>query len=98
MKKIKKYISTIKDEMESAKSYAEKYINYKIEEENNIAEKYKQFANQELEHGNFAHTLAEEYIQKLSKVMPASPEMKEKWNESHQSYISEYNEIKAMLK
>lgn len=97
MKKIKKYVSMIKDEIESAECYAEKYIESLAMGESSAAEKYKLFAQQEIEHGMFIHQIAEDFITKVSKVITPPEEMKEKWNEAHLDYIEKVREIKSML-
>ena len=87
----------IKDEMESAECYAEKYIEAKAMGETSYAEKYKLFAQQEIEHGMFIHSLAADFINKVSKVFEAPVEMREKWNDAHEEYVAKVNEIKSML-
>lgn len=97
MKKIKKLIHSIKDEICSAEHYAEEYINHKIEGDNSIAERYKQFAQQEIEHATFIHSVTADYISKLSKVMTAPPDMTERWAEAHEDYVERVAEIKGLL-
>ena len=97
MKKIKKYVNMIKDEIESAECYAEKYIEAKAMGETSYAEKYKLFAQQELDHAMFVHNLAEVFIDKVSKVITPPAEMKEKWEAAHIECVSKVDEIKAMI-
>jgi len=97
MKKIKKYVNMIKDEIESAECYAEKYIESLAMGESGAAEKYKLFAQQEIEHGMFIHAIAEDFITKVSKIITPPAEMKEKWEEAHLEYIEKMKEIKSML-
>ena len=97
MKKIKKYVDMIKDEIESAEEYAEKYVESKAMGETSYAEKYKLFAQQELDHAMFVHNLAEVFIDKVSKVITPPADMKEKWESAHIECVSKVDEIKAMI-
>lgn len=97
MKKIKKYVDMIKDEMKSAEEYAEKYIEAKAMGETTNAEKYKTFANQEIEHGMFVHQIATDFIAKVQKVITPPADMMEKWNEAHLECIEKADTIKSML-
>ncbi len=97
MKKIKKYVDMIKDEMKSAEEYAEKYIESKAMGETTNAEKYKTFANQEIEHGMFIHQIATDFIAKVQKVNTPPADMMEKWNEVHIEFIEKSETIKNML-
>ena len=98
MKKIKKYVAMIKDEIKSAEHYAEKYIEAKAMGETTNAEKYKTFAQQEIDHGMFIHQIAEDFITKVSKVVTPPAEMKTMWEEAHLECIDKVDKIKAMLK
>ena len=69
----------------------------KADRDNNIAEKYKTFAMQELEHGTFVHDFAKKYIEKISTVIKAPEEMKEKWENAHECYIEKTAMIKSLL-
>lgn len=96
MRKIKKYVKMIDDELHSAECYAEKYIEAKAYGEPS-AEKFRTFAQQEIEHGMFAHDLAMTEIEKISAVYTAPADMREKWELSHQNYVEKLARIKAML-
>lgn len=99
MKKIKKLVCRIKDEIESASYYSEKYLESKIiDGDNSLAQKYKEASLQELSHAELIHSVAEGLIQKMSKVVTPPMDMLEKWNECHEEYIESVNEIKSMLK
>lgn len=97
MKKIKKYVNMIKDEIESSECYAEKYIEAKAMGETAHAEKYKLFAQQEIDHAMYIHSIAEDFITKISKVVTPPADMKEKWESAHLEYIAKVDEIKAMI-
>lgn len=97
MKKIKKYVKNIDDELCSAERYAEKYIEYKASGDSGTASAYKEFAQQELEHADFAHKIAVKEIEKISSVFTAPADMREKWEISHNEYIERAARIKSML-
>lgn len=96
MKKIKKYVSMIKDEIESAECYAEKYIEAKAMGDSN-AEKYKTFASQEIDHAMFIHQIATDFIAKVQKVITPPADMMEKWEQAHIECVSKVDAIKAMI-
>lgn len=97
MKMIKKYVRQIDDELHSAETYAEKYIECKVEGDSSSASRYKTFVQQELEHAMFAHELAMKTIEKVSAVFAAPADMREKWETSHSDYIARTAKIKSML-
>lgn len=97
MKKIKKYVAMIKDEIESAECYAEKHIEAKAMGETANAEKYKLFAQQEIDHGMFIHQITSDFIAKVQKVVTPPTDMMEKWNEAHIECIEKVDMIKNML-
>ncbi len=97
MKKIKRFVHMLDDEIESAERYAEKYIESKAEGDTSLAQKYREAAAQEISHADFIHEVAVREIDKISAVYPAPPEMKEAWKESHNNYVTKVNSIKAML-
>lgn len=97
MKKIKKYVNMIKDEISSAECYAEKYIEAKAMGETSNAEKYKLFAQQEIDHGMFIHQIASDFIAKVQKVITPPADMMEKWEQAHIECMSKVDSIKAMI-
>lgn len=96
MRKIKKYVHVIDDELKSAECYAEKYIELKSDGDSNYT-RYKEFALQELDHAMFAHELAVKEIEKISAVYTPPADMREKWELSHQAYIERTAKLKGML-
>jgi hypothetical protein len=67
MRSIKKYVDHIEEEIESAKEYAEKYVELKAKGENSAASKYREMAEDELKHANYIHEFAVKEIEQLSK-------------------------------
>lgn len=99
MKKIKKLVCRIEDEIESADYYSEKYLEAKIlDGDASLAQKYKEASLQELSHAELIHSVAVDIIQKVSKVITPPTEMLERWNETHEEYIEMVDRIKSMLK
>ena len=96
MKKIKKYVHHIDDELESAEMYAEMYVEARAEQDS-TANTYREYAQQELEHCMFWHDIAAKYIQKISEIFTAPSEMREKWDSEHLDYIEKTSRIKSMI-
>ena len=68
MTKIKKLADEMKDELCSAKEYAEEYLSFKAEENTTWANRYKEMANDELKHANYIHERAVTEIEELREV------------------------------
>ena len=97
MKAIKKYVEKIEEEIEGAKDYAEKYVEYKAKGDMTRANRYKEMANDELKHSSFIHEWAVKQIEEISKVYTAPVEMMEKWEKAHKEYVEQVAWIKQML-
>lgn len=97
MKLIKKYVHKISDELCGAQEYAEKYVEYTAEGDTNLATKFKEMANDELNHAMIIHDIAVKKVEMLSKVFKAPPEMKQKWDECHSDYVQRMNWVKQLL-
>ena len=97
MRAIKKYVDMIKDEIESAKEYAEQYVEHKAKNDMQTATRYKEMANDELKHANYEHEWAVKEIDEVSKVYAAPVEMQEAWDKAHKKYVEEVAWIKQML-
>ena len=97
MRKIKKYVEMIDEELNSAEEYAESYIEYKANSDTQMANKFYDMANDELNHSITIHDVAMKEIEKISSVFNAPPEMREKWDKSHSDYIQRAARIKSML-
>ena len=71
MTTIKKYVDKIKDELEGARDYAEKYVEYKVKDDMHSANRYKEMANDELKHAMYEHEWAVKAIEKMrSHITP----------------------------
>lgn len=97
MRAIKKFVDAIDEEIESAKEYAEEYVEYKAKGDMQAANRYKEMANDELKHANYEHEWAVKEIENVSKVYTAPVEMQEAWNKAHKEYVEKVAWIKQML-
>lgn len=97
MRAIKKYVEMIDEEIESAKDYAEKYVEYKAKGDMTRANRYKEMANDELKHSNYIHEWAVKEIEEISKVYTPPVEMQEAWSKAHKEYVEKVAWIKQML-
>ena len=97
MKMIKNLIEQLDEEIESAKEYAEKYVEYKAKGNMPRANRYKEMATDELKHTNYIHEMAVQEIEELKKVYTAPAAMQEKWDKSHTEYVEKVAWIKQML-
>lgn len=94
---IKQYVDKIGDELESAKEYAEKYVEYKSKNNQTWMNKYKEMANDEIKHAMYLHDRAIEQINMLSNTFKPTVEMQNKWDKSHAEYVEKTAWIKQML-
>lgn len=98
MKRIKKLVDRINDEIIDAKNYAELYIEEKVNSNDpTIVSRYLEMAEDELRHSNYLHMIAEMEIDKLKNVYIPSGEMMEKWNKAHSKYVEKSEIVKRML-
>ena len=97
MTRIKKLADEMKDELCSAKEYAEEYLSFKAEENTTWANRYKEMANDELKHANYIHERAVTEIDELREVYTPPQKMLDKWEKDHNKYIEKAAWIKQML-
>ena len=97
MNKIKKYVTAIDEELEGAKEYIEKALEYKVRGDNNRYTKYKEMSAQELTHANILHEFAVADIDALQKAIPDVPEeMLDKWEHEHNLFVEKAAWIRQM--
>ena len=97
MTKIKKYVEDIAEELDGAKEYIEKALDYKVAGDTNRYAKYKDMSVQELGHAMALHEMAAQDIQKLKAVYPDIPQdMMDKWEHSHKEFVEKTAWIKQM--
>jgi hypothetical protein len=97
MTKIKKYVENIAEELDGAKDYIEKALEYKASGNNMRYTKYKEMSIQELGHAMTIHEMAAQDIEQLKAVYPDIPhEMMEKWEDAHKDFVEKAAWIKQM--
>ena len=97
MTKIKKYVEEISEELDSAKDYMEKALEYKASGNQNRYNRYKEMSVQELGHAISLHDFAIQDIEQLKTVYPEIPiEMQDKWDHSHKEFVERAAWVKQM--
>ena len=97
MKKIKKYVEGIKEELTDAKDYMETALEYKALGDSTRYAKYKEMSVQELSHATALHEFAVQDIEKLRSVYPDIPQdMQDKWDHSHVEFFEKAAWIRQM--
>lgn len=94
---IREYVDRIAEEIQDAKHYAEKYVEYKARGNINWANRYKEMAGDELKHATYLHDMASQQIEELGKVFQPSEEMREKWERSHKEYVEKAAWVRVMM-
>ena len=97
MTRIKELADEIKDELHSAKCYAEEYLTFKAKDNMQWANRYKEMAQDELKHASFIHDRAVAEIDELRDVYTPPQDMLEKWDADHKKFIEKSAWIKQML-
>ena len=97
MRTIKEYVDELKEEIEGAENYAEKYVECKAAGHIERANKYKEMARDELRHAENIHQWAVAKIEEVSKIYTPPAEMEEAWRKAHKEYVKHVAEIKIML-
>ena len=97
MTKIKKYVDGIAEELDSAKDYIEKALEYKSMGNADRYNGYKEMSIQELGHAMRLHDYAVQDIEQLKTVYPEIPsKMMDAWDKSHVDYVEKAAWIKQM--
>ena len=97
MKRIGTLVNDVNDEICGAKDYAERYLQAKVDGDGSWANRYKEMANQELQHAMWLHELSVQEINKLKEVYTAPAYMQKKWDETHAKYMETVEFVKDML-
>ena len=97
MTRIKKLADEIKDELCSAKDYAEEAIYYKSKGNAEWYKRYEGMAEDELRHSSILHDRVVSEIDQLREVMTPPEEMLEKWEHDHKEYVEKAAWVKQML-
>lgn len=97
MTRIKDLADQIKDELHSAKNYAEEYLTFKAKDEGTWATRYKEMAQEELKHAGYIHDRVVVEIEELRKIYTLPQDMLDKWDADHKKYIEKAAWIRQML-
>ena len=97
MRHIKELTDKIKEELEGAKEYAEKYVEAKAKGDAIEADRRKEMTHDELKHASWIHEKAVKEIEELSKTHTPPPEMLERWKREHKEYVEKAAWIRQML-
>ena len=95
--KIKKLSDDIKEELEGARAYAECYVDFKVQGNSVLANRYKEMANDELKHASYLHEQAVSEIGRISQIITAPERMEAKWKSCHDKYVQRTAWIRQML-
>ena len=93
MKKIHKMIKCIKEELEGAEMYAEKYIIYKTSKPE-WSRMYAEMATDELDHAESLHEMGDEWMKTLSYI---PEEDKEYWEHCGAKLAERTAQVKLLL-
>ena len=97
MTKIKKYVDEIAEELDGAKNYMEKALEYKSAGNADRYNGYKDMSVAELGHAMRLHDYAVQDIEQLKTVYPDIPtDMQDKWDRSHREFVEKVAWIKQM--
>jgi len=97
MNKIKRYAEEIDEELDGAKKYIEKALDYKVRGDSQRYTKYKEMSAQELAHANALHEFAVQDIEELEKVFQDIPQkMVDEWEHSHNLFVEKAAWIRQM--
>ena len=97
MTKIKKYVEQIGEELDGAKNYIEKALEYKASGNSDRYNGYKDMSIAELGHATRLHQYAVQDIDALKAVYPEIPsDMMKKWEDAHVNYVEKAAWIKQM--
>jgi hypothetical protein len=97
MTRIKDLADQIKDELHSAKNYAEEYLTFKAKDDGTWATRYKEMAQEELKHAGYIHDRVVVEIEELRKIYTPPQDMLDKWDADHKKYIEKAAWIRQML-
>lgn len=101
MRKLLEYIDQMNEEIETAKDYAETYLEYKVDNQNKRSEefatKYKSMAEDEIKHAIFLNDVATLRVSEVNEVYTLPVDVLDVWNSSHQRLVEKIAWLKQML-
>ena len=97
MTRIKLLVDSLKDELHSAKDYAEEYLTFKADNNTPWANRYLEMAQDELKHADYLHERVVAEIEELRETYTPPQNMLDKWDADHKKYIEKAAWIRQML-
>lgn len=97
MKRIRKLVDKLNEEVCGAKEYAEMYIESKAKGDNQWASRYAEMAEDELRHAAYIHELCMSEIESMKKIFTPPMDMVERWDRAHKKYVEKVTIIKQLL-
>lgn len=97
MKIMHKYIDHVNEELEGAKEYAEKYIDFKARGNTARSNAYKSMAQDELRHASMVYDYAAQDMESIGRIYTMPEELLEKWEHFIKHYADCSAKIKLML-
>lgn len=97
MKKFRKMVDHIAEELDGATEYAEDYIGEKMKGNAAKAQKFREMAMQEMQHATNWYDWTEKYGEELKTIMPLSAEDTEDWEACKRKYADKTAMLKYML-
>ena len=97
MIQIKELVKAMRDELKDAEAYIDKALQYKASEKN-LADMYKDIAQQEIKHAHMEHDQAVRIIEKVKQTGMKIPEaMQTVWDWEHEELIEHEALIKMKI-
>lgn len=97
MTKIKTLSDELYEELEDAKKYAERYVEYKVRGQSDVSSTYRKMATDELEHATKLHTIIVNEIKLIEGNTTPPQWMLDKWEETHKYYVEKEAFVKTIL-
>lgn len=97
MREVGEFIDLMEEELEDAKEYAERYISYKVSNDSDRAEQFKQMCKNDLEHSLVLYKIANEEIMRLKRCCSIPSVMSNVWDKKNTKFIEKAAWIKQML-
>lgn len=97
MKIMHKYIDHVNEELEGAKDYAEKYIDFKARGNTARSNAYKSMAQDELRHASMVYDYAAQDMEAIGRIYTMPDDLLEKWEHFIKRYADCSAKIKLML-
>lgn len=97
MKKFKKMVDHIAEELDGACEYAEDYVGEKTKGNTAKAQKFREMATQEMQHAQNWYDWTTRYGEELNSVMPLTAEDTDLWEHCKRDFADRTAIIKYML-